>query len=472
MERGTYFLLSGPAAGALVAWILFWSGYPQPLAWTAGVTVWVAAWWVFEPVPIPATSLIPFALLPLGGVLTHAQVANAYGHTLILLLMAGFILSTAMESSGAHRRLALTLVRVIGRHSGRRIVLGFMVASAMLSMWISNSATALMLLPVALAVLEQTKQREALAVPLLLGLAYGANIGGIGTPIGTPPNVIFMALFKEYTGQEWTFLQWMQIGVPIVVLLVPAAWWLITRNLRLSEALTVPHPGPWRSEERRVLTVFGVSALLWITRTEPWGGWNAWVETVWGFERQGSETLTGDSTVALMMSLVMFVTPDGHGRRLLNWEAAKKLPWGLLLLFSGGLAIGMAFQASGLSQEIGNLLSGVVRWNLLLVIAVVCVTVTFLTEITSNTATTNILLPILAGACIDPDGGWLISPELLMVPAAISASCAFMLPVATAPNAIVFGTDQLTTRVMCRHGLAVNLVGAVVVTLICYWRLA
>jgi len=388
-----------------------------------------------------------------------------------LLLMAGFILSSAMESSGAHRRLALSLVRVVGGHSGRRIVLGFMVASAALSMWISNSATALMLLPVALAVLEQTEERDKLAVPLLLGLAYGANIGGIGTPVGTPPNVIFMALFKQYTGTEWSFLQWMQIGVPIVIVLVPLAWLWITRRVHLREPLSIPQPGPWRPEERRVLIVFGLAALLWITRTEPWGGWNGIVERTWGYVPKGSETLIGDSTVALMMSLLMFMVPDGHGSRLLTWEAARKVPWGLLLLFGGGLAIGMAFQASGLSQEIGHVLSGVVRWNVLIVIAVVCLTVTFLTEVTSNTATTNILLPILAGACQSPDGNWLIPPELLMAPAAISASCAFMLPVATPPNAVVFGTDYISTRVMVRQGFAVNLIGVAVISLACYWAL-
>jgi sodium-dependent dicarboxylate transporter 2/3/5 len=310
-----------------------------------------------------------------------------------------------------------------------------------------------------------------LSAPLLLGLAYGANIGGIGTPIGTPPNVIFMALYRNTTGVEWTFLQWMMVGVPVVVLLLPVAWVWITRGMHMKRAVVIPDPGAWRAEERRVLTVFGLAALLWIFRTEPAGGWNALVQQLWDFTPEGRETLVGDSTVALMMSLVMFVVPNGRGGRLLDWDAAKRLPWGLLLLFGGGLAIGMAFKESGLSREIGQMLSDVVLWNVLAVIAVVCLTVTFLTEITSNTATTNILLPILAAASMAGDGGWLIAPEVLMVPAAISASCAFMLPVATVPNAVVFGTNLIRTEQMVREGLVLNLLGAAIISLLCYFIL-
>jgi sodium-dependent dicarboxylate transporter 2/3/5 len=472
MRRRNIALFAGPLIGATIGAILCAAGFESALWWTAGVTAWVATWWVLEPIPIPATSLIPFAAFPLGGVLTHSEVARAYGHTLILLLLAGFILSAAMERSGAHRRLALNLLRVVGGSSGRRIVLGFMVASALLSMWISNSATALMLLPVAMAILEQSQDREVLAAPLLLGLAYGANIGGIGTPIGTPPNVIFMALYRNTTGVEWTFLQWMVVGVPVVALLLPAAWLWISRGIHMRQAIVIPDPGAWRAEERRGLIVFAIAAVLWIFRTEPMGGWNELVQRIWDFTPEGRETLVGDSTVALMMSLVMFIVPDGRGGRLLEWDAAKRLPWGLLLLFGGGLAIGMAFQQSGLSREIGQVLSGVVLWNVLAVIALVCLTVTFLTEITSNTATTNILLPILAAASMASDGGWLIAPEVLMVPAAISASCAFMLPVATVPNAVVFGTDLITTGRMVREGLVLNLFGAAIISLVCYLLLS
>ena len=447
-------LVAGPALAAVARLALPVFGLSVPASWCAAVTLLCALWWVTEPIPIPATSIIPFALFPLVGVLDHQQVATAYGHTLILLLLGGFILSMAMEKSGAHRRLALGMVRAVGGVGGRRLVLGFMVASAALSMWISNTATVLMLLPVALAVLEQSDDRR-LDLPLLLGLAYAASVGGIGTPVGTPPNVILMGVYNEQTGLEITFPQWMKIGVPVVLVLLPLVWWWVTRSLGPSnERLVLPPPGPWRPAERRVLTVFGLTALAWVTRSEPLGGWTGLV----------GATGVGDSTVALTAVVVMFVVPDGEGARLLDWETARKIPWGLLLLFGGGIALARAFGASGLSQALGTLLSALATWPVALMLLVICLAVTFLTEVTSNTATTSLLMPVLAAAALAAH----VDPRLLMVPAAISASCAFMLPVATAPNAIVFGTDRVTTRQMAREGFVLNLLGAVAISTLCY----
>ena len=466
-------LAAGPLGAIVVFFFLSLNGLSPAICCTAAITTLVATWWVFEPIPIPATSIIPFAAFPLAGVLTHSQVANAYGHTLILLLMGGFILSTAMEKSGAHRRLALTMVGVVGGSNGKRLVLGFMIASAVLSMWISNSATTLMLLPVAIAILEQTNEREKLGVPLLLGIAFAANIGGIGTPVGTPPNVIFMAHFNKLvhaTGQSWSFLQWMKIGVPVVIVFVPVAWLWLTRGLTLARPIIVPHPGTWRVEERRVLIVFTFTALLWITRTEPFGGWSGIIERLWSFDTSRGK-LTGDSTVALLMSVVMFLVPNGKGGALLDWETAVKIPWGLLLLFGSGLAIGMAFEESGLSAAVGEQLKQVTKWHVIFSIVAICLFVTFLTEITSNTATTNLIMPILAAICVT-NNKVLIAPELLMVPAAMSASCAFMLPIATGPNAIVFGSGLIKTHTMVRRGLLLNLIGAVVITVVCFFLLA
>ena len=364
-------LLAGPLLAATV-WLLLRhvGGLESAAAATAAVTTLCATWWVFEPIPIPATSLIPFALLPAFGVIDHSKVATAYGHPLILLLMGGFILSTAMERSGAHRRVALTMLRAVGGAGGRRLVLGFMLASAALSMWISNTATTLMLLPVALAVLQQADkdERERLALPLLLGIAYAANIGGIGTPVGTPPNVIFMAQYEAHTGESWSFLQWMLIGVPVVIVFLPLAWLWITRGLGAGKPLTVPAGGPWSAAEVRVLAVFGLTALLWISRTEPFGGWNGLLEGFWGVEMPGRKTLVGDGTVALAMVLLMFIIPDGRQGRLLDWKSAAKIPWGLLILFGGGLAIGKAFGASGLSKVVGEQLSALTAWPLLAMI--------------------------------------------------------------------------------------------------------
>lgn len=469
MQPKSIALIAGPLAGLAVGGWLLAAGHAFGIGWTAGLTVWVAVWWMWEPVPIPATSLLPFALLPLGGVLTHTKVSEAYGHTLILLMLAGAILSQAMEKSGSHRRVALMLLKVIGGSSGRRVVLGFMVAAALLSMWISNVATALMLLPVAMAVLEQTEERQKLGGPLMLGLAYAVSIGGMGTPVGTPPNVIFIAQYHAFTGQDWSFFRWMLIGVPVVVLFTPVAWLWLVRRLPATGPIAIPDLGPWRSEERRTLAVFALTAVLWITRSEPWGGWNGVIERLFDFQSSGGDnSLIGDSTVAIFMTVMLFVLPNGHGGRLLDWEQAKQIPWGLFLLFAGGIAISMAFKESGLSQEVGKLLSGITTWGPIPVMILVCLVLTFLTEITSNTATTSVMLPVLAGACQGPDGSWLFPPEQMMIPATISASCAFMLPVATPPNAIVFGTGYIPLRMMVREGLMMNLIGVVIVTAVCY----
>ncbi len=445
-------LVGGVALAAAAFIASRFAGLAPAACWTAAVTALCATWWITEPIPIPATSFIPFAVFPLVGVLDHKQVATAYGHTLILLLLGGFVLSMALEKSGAHRRLALGMVRLVGATSRRRIVLGFMVATAIVSMWISNTAATLMMLPVAMAVLEQDSD-DTLAAPLLLGIAYAASIGGLGTPIGTPPNVIFMGVYRETTHTVLGFVDWMRIGIPAVIVLVPIAWWKITRKLHAGETFKLPHPGAWRPAERRVLVVFALTATAWITRTDPAGGWSRL------FHVKGA----GDSTVALLACVLLFLIPDGEGGQMLDWETANKIPWGLLILFGGGIAIARGFEVSGLSVALGHGLSGVASWPTVLLILAICLVVTFLTEVTSNTATATLLMPVLAAAAV----GAHIKPELLMAPAALSASCAFMLPVATAPNAIVYGTGKVTVARMAREGLALNLLGALALTAVC-----
>ncbi len=442
-------MIVGPVLSLLSTLACLQSGLSWEASWTAGVTTLCACWWVTEAIPIPATSMIPFAALPLGGVLDHKAVAAAYGHTLILLLLGGFVVSLAMEKSGAHRRLALGMVRIAGKNSHRRLVLGFMVATAALSMWISNTATTLMMLPVALAIIDQAED-ERLAIPLLLGIAYAANVGGIGTPVGTPPNVVFMAVYSEHTGREVGFLEWMQIGVPIVICMLPVVWLLLTRKLVGGGNLVLPTAGTWRTEEVRVLVVFALTALAWVTRSEPLGGWSGALGVPG----------VGDSTVAMAAAVSLFLVSDGKQGRLMDWDTAKALPWGLLVLFGGGLAIASAFNASGLSLALGEVLSSLADWPALTMTLAICLAVTFLTEITSNTATTTLLMPILAAAAAAAQ----IEPALLMAPAAISASCAFMLPVATAPNAIAFGTGRFTTSEMARTGFRINLAGTVLIT--------
>ena len=455
MTRFRRFLLwAAPLLSVGLALLLQGAGYSQDIAVVSMVALWCVLWWVFEPVPIPVTSLLPIALLPLLGVLTPAEVGQAYGSPLILLLLGGFLLSKAMEHSGAHRRIALGMVRLVGADSGPRLVLGFMIAAASLSMWISNTATTLMLLPVALAVLEATDRRRELAVPLLLGVAYAASVGGIGTPIGTPPNLIFMQVYEQTTGQSISFSQWMSWAVPVVVLMIPLMALTLTRNLSGPIAVQVPSTGAWRSEEKRVLTVFGLTALAWITRGEPFGGWQAWL----GLPQ------ANDASVALLAVVVMFVVPNGSGGRLLDWERASTIPWGVLLLFSGGICLASGFVASGLSDIMGEALAGLTDMPVWLLLLLICLAVTFMTETTSNTASTTLLMPVLAAAALAAD----LPPELIMVPAAMSASCAFMLPVATAPNSVVYGSGLITTAQMAREGLLLNLLGAVVISSLCY----
>ena len=443
-----WLLIIGPAVALALFIVLTGNNWETEAAITAAVTVLCALWWVFEPVPIPFTSLIPIALFPLLGVLTPAQVGQSFGSPLILLLLGGFMLSTAMADSGAHRRIALYMVHVFGGGSARSLVLGFMTAAAALSMWISNTATTLMLLPVALAVLEQTERK--LAVPLLLGIAYAASIGGLGTPIGTPPNLIFMQVHLNQFGHVPSFPQWMIWGVPVVVIMVPVAGLWLTRGIKLAAPVSLPEVGVWRPSEKRVLIMFSLTALCWITRQAPFGGWSEWLNL----------PQANDASVALLAVVLMAALPNGEGARLLRWEAANKIPWGVLLLFAGGIVIASAFVHSGLADIIANELSGIATWpNWLLVISL-CLAVTFLTEVTSNTATASLLMPLLAATAIATD----VSPMLLMIPAAMSASCAFMLPVATAPNAIVFGSGKIRIKDMARAGFVLNLAGAVVIT--------
>jgi len=396
----------------------------------------------------------------LTGVLTATDVGTAYGSPLVLLLLGGFILSKSMERSGAHRRLALYMVNLFGNGSSKRLVLGFMVCSALLSMWISNTATALMLLPVALAVASQADD-DQLRTPLMLGVAYAASIGGIGTPIGTPPNLVFMQVYQQQFGQSINFTTWMAWGIPVVVCMIPVTWLWLTRKLSYDGGFNMPDVGRWGSNEKRVLIIFSLTALAWITRKEPFGGWSALL---------GLDS-ANDASVALIAVVLMFLTPAGRdkpGERLLDWETASTIPWGILLLFGGGICLARAFDASGLSTAIASHLSDLSMLPVWMMILAICLGVTFLTESTSNTASTVVLMPVLAATAI----GSGIDPKLLMIPAAISASCAFMMPVATPPNSIVYASGYFTTRTMAREGFVLNLVGAVIITLLCYTILA
>ena len=434
------FLLASVIMGVALSYDL-----GAPVAGTLFATVLCAFWWMTEPIPIAATSLLPFVVLPLCGALDDKAVAQAYGHPMILLLMGGFFLSVGIERAGAHRRMALAMLRLIGTNS-RRLVLGFMVATAICSMWISNTATTLMLLPVATAVLSTLPedQRQRLSVPCLLGIAYAASIGGMATPIGTPPNVILMGVLEAETGRAIGFAEWMQWGLPLVCIALPVAWIWLSRGLKSDIQPKWPPAEPWRAEEVRILVIFGLTAVLWIARPS--------------LGLKG----VGDSTIALGGTLLMFLVPaKSRPGALLTWPEAVKIPWGLGLLFGGGIALAKAFGSTGISAAVGSFLVddlGLLTIPVFAMMLGICLCVTFLTEVTSNTATTTLLMPILVIAALHAD----IDPLLLMLPAAISASCAFMLPVATAPNAIVYGSGAFSVARMAKEGFILNLLCAVI----------
>lgn len=443
-------LLLGPALGLLVGAVLAALGLGGGGALVGGLTALCAVWWTREPIPIAATSLLPFIVLPAAGLLDKAALSGSFGHPLILLLMGGFLLSTVMERSGAHEQLALRVVRGFGAHTGPRAVLGFMVACAGLSMWISNTATTLMLLPVAAAVASRSSAPKVLAPPLFLGLAWSANIGGMGTPVGTPPNALLVAELHAH-GLPWGFAEFLWVGGPVVALLVPLSWLWLCRGGRLDGIeVHAPAARPWSAPEVRALMLFGLTIVLWVSRTAPFGGWQAAL----GWDQ------VGDHTVALAMVVLAFLLPDGAQGRLLDWETAVRIPWGLLLLFAGGIALGAGFRASGLDAALGDALGRLAVLPLPATVLVLALVVTFTTEVMSNTATAALLMPILSAAAVaagEPVEAWLM-------PAGLSASCAFMLPVSTAPNAIVVGAGHVPPGTMVREGLAINLIGALVIT--------
>ena len=440
-------LVLGPLVAVISLGIAKTFGMPIDAAWLLATVIWVGWWWITEALPLPVTSLLPFVLTPLGGILDYKQASTALGDHVIVLFMAAFMLAKAVEVSGVHRRLALNMVSLIGESNGKLIILAFMVASAFLSMWISNTAAVLALLPVALALAEASKQRQFQRA-LLLGLAYSASLGGIATLIGSPPNLIFASVYENFTGGSFGFTRWMSIGLPVTLIGLPVIGWWLTRGVHLSTPVALPKPDTMSSQEQRVLGVFGAVVLLWMLRTEPFGGWTNW------FNLPG----VGDATIALMGVLAMFTISNGKGQRLLDWEQAVDIPWGILLLFAGGICMAEGVMASGLSEILGSALASFTQLPLWLLVFFIGLSVSFLTEVTSNTATATLLMPILAatGAAAD------LPIDILMIPAVIACSCAFCLPVATPPNSIVFSSNKITIKEMAKEGFVLNVLMAAI----------
>ncbi|MEZ6233020.1 MAG: DASS family sodium-coupled anion symporter [Phycisphaerales bacterium] len=474
-----YVLLPGATlddGGAVV------SGLTQAGRATAAIGVLMAVWWLTEAIPLSATSLVPLVAFPLCGCLSIRASAAPYASDVIFLFLGGFILGLGMERWGLHKRIALLTVRLVGT-GPRRLIGGFMLASAVMSMWVSNTATTIMMLPIALSVITLVAMRHApegtpsdqLRSPdpnfdstLLLGIAYASSIGGVATLIGTAPNAIMRQVAADMVGKEIGFAQWMMLGVPLVAVMLPLAWVymvFVSQPVRLKEipggkALIkgeLKALGPVRRGEWVVLCVFVCTVLLWVFKPvlNGIGQEHGWL-VLMGLN---------DSSIAIMAALALFLIPVKAGERTfaMDWRTAERLPWGTLLLFGGGLSLAAAISANGVDAYIGGMFQGLEGMPIWLMVLIITTVVIFLTELTSNTAVTTTLLPILVAAAAAMEG---VDAMRLIVPAAVAASMAFMLPVATPPNAIVFGSGRVTIREMGKAGIGLNLIGIVVITVL------
>ncbi len=450
-------LVVGLVSSLVIYSLLTWLQFEHIIIWCLSITCLTAFYWISGAIPIPAASLIPFVLFPITGVLTFKQASSSLGDHIIILLMGGFMIARGLEKANLHKRFALIILNAVGGKGGKRLVIAFMLCGALLSMWISNTASCLVLMPIAMAVLKQAED-ESLYVPTLLGIAFSCNIGGIGTLVGTPTNLLFAGVYQTLSGEEFAFLQWMKIGVLVVVIGLPLMAFWLCRNIQSAKSIALPQVGSWSSAEKRVLAVFGFVVFLWVFRLEPFGGWS---------NLSGISTV-GDSTIALLGVLFMFIIPSNNQDKpkeaLLDWETASNIPWGMLILFAGGITVAKAFQYSGTAELMGNALSSAVTLHPLLLTFIIAIGVVFLTDITSNVATTSLLMPVLGATAMANN----LPIEMLMIPAAMAASCAFMLPVATAPNAIVFGTGKVSVRQMAQEGIVLNVVMGMVISVICY----
>ena len=465
-------LILGPLLFILT--LLFFSpeGLTSDAKAVLAVTLWVATWWITEAVPIPVASLLPIVLLPLTGALDPGDVTSSYGDDIIFLFLGGFFIATAMEKWNLHRRIALAIIAFIGT-STQRILLGFMVATAFLSMWVSNTAAVMMMVPMGLAITAQVasalkgkpeeKELPKFEKALIFGIGYAGTIGGLGTLIGTPPNIILAAQVKELFGVEISFAGWMLIAVPIVIVLTLATWLYLGRvTFKMSikglpggkEVIQEERHGLGKMifEEKVVSAVFIFAAFMWITR-----------EFIW----IGIMPDLKDGMIAIVAAALLFTIPTTkkHASRILDWEDSKEIPWGVLLLFGGGLAIAAGFRETGLSEWIGSQLTVLDGFHILIIISLSTLLVLALTEITSNTATATMILPVLASLALALQ----IHPFALMVPAAMAANCAFMLPVGTPPNAIIFATGRLRIVEMVRVGFFVNIFALFLIVMIVYW---
>jgi len=465
------FLISGPLLFLAMQFFSPPAGMSESAYSLLSITLWMALWWVTESVPIAITALLPIILFPMTGAVDLQTTTASYGHKYIFLYMGGFMLAIAIEKWNLHKRIALNIIKIIGTNISK-IILGFMVATAFLSMWISNTATAVMMLPIAMSIVAQlqdnpkTEKNENLIFgkALMLSIAYSASIGGMATLIGTPPNLVFAGYVEETYGIEITFLQWLKFGVPIAIPLLVIAWLYLTKFAFKFKQKEFPGGkeeinrllvliGPMKREEKLVSSIFVLTAFCWITRS---------------FILQEFFPFIDDTIIAMTAGILLFVVPaSDFKKRLITWEDAVKLPWGIILLFGGGMALAAGFQITGLASWLGAQMSVFQGLSVLVLVFVIITLVNFFTEFTSNLATTAMLLPILAPIAISLN----INPYMLMVACTIAASCAFMMPVATPPNAVVFGSGYLRIPDMIKSGIWMNIISILFLTLMVYYFL-
>ena len=464
-------LVLGPVSFFLILFFFHPEGLSEQANAVLASTIWIAIWWITEAIPIAVTALLPIIIFPLSGGLDLSATSGSFGHKYVFLYMGGFIIAIAIEKWNLHRRIALNIISLIGSDV-RKIILGFMVATAFLSMWISNTATAVMMLPIGLAIIKQLQdnpdtiedENQTFGKALMLAIAYSASIGGLATLIGTPPNLVLAGVILDTYGYEITFMQWFIFGLPISIILIFICWKYLTKYAFTFKQKTFPGGkeeikrllsklGKISYEEKVVAFVFTLTAFCWITRS---------------FLLQKILPSLDDTIIAIFFAIVLFLIPSKKkGEQLINWEEAVKMPWGIILLFGGGMALAKGFEESGLASWIGSQMTSLAGLPILVLVLVLIAAVNFLTEITSNLATTAMLLPVLAPMALTIN----VHPFVLMVGAAVAASCAFMLPVATPPNAVVFGSGYLRIPDMVSKGFVMNLISIFILVFFVYFVL-
>ncbi|HEY5610749.1 MAG TPA: SLC13 family permease [Thermoanaerobaculia bacterium] len=465
------------AIAALVLLLPTSASFTSSIRFTAAAGLLMALLWLTEALPMGLTALLPLVLFPLAGIRTAEKVAAPYANSAVFLFLGGFLVASCVAKWNLHRRVAYMALTVVGTKP-RRIVLAVIIATAILSMWISNTATTLMLTPIAVAIVrglgagEGDAQRQRLATATLLGVAYGASLGGIGTPIGTPTNLIFLGAAKELFPNEPTisFAHWLGFGIVYLLFTIPLCWLILicSEKLEAGEAIPIEQlglekPGRFTRPERATMIVFTITALLWMFRGDiSLGG----LGTIPGWSNLFADPKAiNDATVAIVMALVAFAVPVGNGQRLLGWSEFRKVPWDVLILFGGGFALADALEASGFSKWAGDQLKFIASWPPLLMILVLCLVVTLLSEVASNVATATAMMPVTAALAVAIG----VHPYFLMIPTVLAASSGFMLPVATAPNTIVYGTGLVPVRKMARAGLLLDAVCAIVITMLIFF---